>query len=189
MPEIQSPFFAGGSPSNPVQFASYDYPSGWNHAAFPYYNKETGKFYVIAGDEAGQDVSPYGATGDRELVPDVMAGWFHFVDFTDPGNPREVARFEVPDAGAHNLWVEDDIMYVAYYNAGLRVVDVSGELMGNLFRQGREIARFLPTHPDGPVPNSPFVWGPQPYKGVIYLADYNSGLWAVRLAPLAQGAD
>lgn len=188
MPEIQSPFFAGGSPSNPVKFASYEYPSGWNHAAFPYYNKSTDKFYVIAGDEAGQRVSPY-ARGNRDMIPPVMAGWFHFVDFTDPKNPKEVARFEVPDAGAHNLWVQDDILYAAYYNAGLRVVDISGELMGNLYRQGREIARFLPTHAEGPVPNAPFVWGPQPYKGMIYLADYNSGLWVVKLVPGGTSSD
>ena len=25
------------------------------------------------------------------------------------------------------------------------------------------------------------VWGAQPYKGLVYLADHNSGLWAVRL--------
>ena len=43
---------AGGSPSNPQQVSSYAYPSGWNHAAFPYWDEETGTFYVIAGDEA-----------------------------------------------------------------------------------------------------------------------------------------
>ena len=72
-------------------------------------------------------------------------------------------------------------MYVAFYNGGLRVVDVSGELLGNLYRQGREIARFLPFDPEGFVPNSPQVWGAQPHKGVIFFSDYNSGLWAVRL--------
>ena len=72
-------------------------------------------------------------------------------------------------------------MYVAYYNGGLRVVDVSGELMGDLYRQGREIARFLPDDPQGFSPNAPMVWGPQPYKGLIFFSDWNSGLWAVRL--------
>ena len=35
-----------------------------------------------------------------------------------------------------------EIMYVAYFNGGLRVVDISGELVGDLYRQGREIAKF-----------------------------------------------
>ncbi|PSQ83753.1 MAG: hypothetical protein BRD40_01710, partial [Bacteroidetes bacterium QS_1_65_9] len=42
----------GGSPSNPVEIGRYTYPSGWNHAAFPYDDPETGKNWVIAGDEA-----------------------------------------------------------------------------------------------------------------------------------------
>ena len=52
--------------------------------------------------------------------------------------------------------------------------------MGDLYRQGREIARFVPFEPDGFAPNAPFVWGPQPYKGHVFFTDYNSGLWAVR---------
>ena len=42
----------GGSPTNPVKLGQYKYPSGWNHAAFPYKSKSTGKFYVFAGDES-----------------------------------------------------------------------------------------------------------------------------------------
>jgi hypothetical protein len=107
----------------------------------------------------------------------------HVVDFTDLDNPVEVARFEVPEAGSHNLWVEDDILYAAFYNGGLRVVDLSGELMGDLYRQGREIARFLPKDRQGVVPNESMVWGAQPHKGIVYLSDWNSGLWAIRLDP------
>ena len=87
----------------------------------------------------------------------------------------------MPEAGTHNLWIEDDIMYVGYYNGGLRVVDVSGELRGDLYQQGREISFFEPADPDGFKPNAPFVWGPQPFKGTIFFTDFNSGLWAVRL--------
>ncbi|MDX1389447.1 MAG: hypothetical protein R3344_09680, partial [Acidobacteriota bacterium] len=36
----------GGSPRQPVMLGSYAYPSGWNHAAFPWRSKDTGKFYV-----------------------------------------------------------------------------------------------------------------------------------------------
>ncbi len=158
---------AGGSPSNPVKIGSYAYPSGWNHAAFPYKSKDTGKFYIIAGDEAFPDGK--------------AAGWIHFIDFTDPENPQEVARYEVPEAGTHNLWVEDDKLYIAYYQGGLRVVDLSGDLMGDLYKQGREIARYLSADPHGKTPNSPMAWGPQPFKGHIFFSDMNSGLWVVKL--------
>ena len=166
---------AGGSPSNPVEFANYAYPSGWNHAAFPWRSPDTNRFYVVAGDEA----FPYGLHVKGK--PTYPRGWIHFVDFTDFENPDEVARYEVPEAGTHNMWIDGDTMYVAYYNGGLRVVDISGELLGDLYRQGREIAWFLPTVPAGLVPNAPMVWGPQPHKGHIFFSDWNSGLWAVKL--------
>lgn len=168
----------GGTPEQPVELGRYAYPSGWNHAAFPYRSQSTGKFYVFAGDEA----FPYGGYSPRRGgSPSRAAGWIHVIDWSDWDDPREVARYQVPEAGSHNLWVEDDVLYVGYYNGGLRVVDVSGELMGDLYRQGREIAMYVPADPDGYIANAPFVWGPQPYKGHVFFTDWNTGLWAVRL--------
>lgn len=166
---------AGGSPENPVQFARYAYPSGANHAAFPFRSQSTGKFYVIAGDEIMPGFDP-----DK---PGATMGYLHFIDFTDPENPKEVARYQVPEAGTHNLWVEGDRLYAAFYNGGLRVVDISGELEGDLYRQGREIARYLAYDPEGKVPNAPMTWGPQPHKGHVFFSEFNSGLWAVKLEP------
>jgi len=165
----------GGSPSDPQFVASYAYPSGWNHAAFPFRSEDTGKFYVVGGDEA----FPHGL--HIQDSPTYARGWLHFIDFTDLDNPAEVARYQVPEAGTHNLWIEGDVCYVAYYNAGLRVVDISGDLMGDLYRQGREIAWYLPTDKDGHIANAPMVWGPQPYKGNIFFSDWNTGLWCVKL--------
>jgi hypothetical protein len=166
---------AGGSPSNPVQFASYAYPSGANHAAFPFRSQSTGKFYVVAGDEIMPGFNPD--------APGQTAGYLHFIDFTDPDNPVEVARYQVPEAGTHNLWVEGDRLYAAFYNGGLRVIDISGELKGDLYRQGREIAKYMAYDPDGKVANAPMTWGPQPHKGHVFFSEFNSGLWAVKLEP------
>ncbi len=41
----------------------------------------------------------------------------------------------------------------------------------------------MPYDAEGFIPNSPFVWGPQPYKGHIFFTDWNSGLWAVKVLP------
>ncbi len=164
-----------GSPSNPVKLGQYKYPSGWNHAAFPFKSESTGDFYVIAGDEA------FPAGINIENQPTIPAGWIHFVKFDGWDNPEEVARYEIPEAGTHNMWVDGDILYVAYYNAGLRVIDISGELMGNLYDQGREIAHYVTTHHEGYVSNAAMAWGPQPYKGHIFVSDWNSGLWSFRL--------
>ena len=165
----------GGSPSNPVEIGRYAYPSGWNHAAFPYDDAETGKDWVVAGDEA----FPNGLNTENE--PTIPAGWLHFVDVTDPETPSEEARYRVPEAGSHNFWVDGDTLYVAYYNAGLRVVDLSGDLKGNLYEQGREIAHFKSHDPEGRIPNAAMAWGPQPHEGHVFFSDWNSGLWAVEL--------
>ena len=168
---------AGGSPSNPVKISSYAYPNKANHAAFPYKSK-TGKFYVIGGDE----IFPYGL----DMAPggvNMAGGYLHVVDFTDPDNPEEVARFEIPYAGSHNFWIEDDILYVAYYNAGVRIVDLSGELMGDLRAQGREMAWIIPNDSNGYSPNAPFTWGAQLHKGHIFYSDWNSGLWSAKMEP------
>jgi hypothetical protein len=165
---------AGGTPDKPVQIGSYADPKGRNHAAFPFKSQSTGKSYVIMGDE----VFPYGMNTSGRSV---AGGYMHIVDFTDPGNPAEVARYEVPEAGTHNLWIEDDVLYMGFYNGGVRIVDVSGELMGDLYKQGREIGWFHSNDPEGYVKNATMVWGAQPYKGLVYFSDFNSGLWAVRL--------
>ena len=168
----------GGTPERPVELGRYAYPSGWNHAAFPYRSQSTGTFYLFAADES----FPYGGYSPAQGgTPSRAAGWVHVIDWSDWDDPHEVARFQVPEAGSHNLWIEDDIMYVAFYNGGLRVVDISGELMGDLYKQGREIAMFVPGDPEGYIANAPFVWGPQPFKGHIFFTDWNTGLWAVKL--------
>lgn len=165
----------GGSPAHPVKIAQYKYPIGATHSCFQYHSSSAGgKWYAFVGDEQ----FPYGL-GDDE--PDEAGGYIHVVDFTDLAHPREVARYQVPEAGPHNFWVQNDTLYVAYYNAGLRVVDVSGELMGNLYDQGRELVRFEPRDSTGKVANAPMAWGPQPFQGHVFLSDFNSGLWTVKL--------
>ena len=169
----------GGAPTEPVEVSHLAYPEGNTHVAYPYTNAE-GHRYLFVGDEifdCEECISRNGHPGDGSR------GFVHILDLEDPENLREVARYEVPEAGAHNLWIEDDKMYVAYYQAGLRVVDVSGELRGDLYRQGREMAWFPTGSPVGQVPNSPMAWGPQAFKGHIFVSDMHSGLWVVRVEP------
>ncbi len=184
----------GGTPQDPKLVGQFPFPTGWNHAVYPYRSVSTGKFYIFAGDEAARTgrYSPLAEIGTGtpgyDDEPTRWRGWIHILEWDEnfEAPPRLVGRYEVPEAGSHNIWIEDDVMYVAFYNGGLRVVDVSGELLGNLYRQGREIARFLPLDPEGFLPNAPQVWGAQPHKGIIYFSDRNSGLWAVRLGDLPE---
>ncbi|MYC90478.1 MAG: hypothetical protein F4X15_03320 [Gemmatimonadetes bacterium] len=169
----------GGSPSNPVEIARFRDIGGATHAAFPY-QSPTGRFYIFMGDEIGAPAFD-GQEADR--TPQFMAGYIHVVDFTDPENPEEVARYEIPEAGSHNMWIEDDRLYAAFYQGGLRVLDISGELKGNLYHQGREIAVYKSYDPDGFVANAPFTWGPQMHKGNLFFSEYFSGMWTVKLQP------
>ena len=72
---------------------------------------------------------------------------------------------------------------MAFYNGGVRVVDISGELMGDLRKQGREMGWIIPNDPKGYVPNAPFTWGAQLHKGHIFYSDWNSGLWSAKMEP------
>ena len=169
--EIQyNPFLAmagQGSPGNPVKLGGMADPNGHNHAAFPFISQSSDKFYLITGDEYGDQFG--------------MAGGYHFLDFTDPKDPKETAVYQVPEAGSHNHWVYGDTLFASYYQGGIRVVDISGELMGDIYAQGREIAFFISSDPEGRTPNRPNVWGTMPYKGLIYFSDMNNGLWAIKL--------
>ena len=165
-----------GSPSNPQTLAEMKDPTGRNHAAFPYLSESTGKFYIVGGDEN----FPWGVMATKNQ-PSNPRGAYHFLNFTDPDNPTEDAIYEVPEAGSHNLWIYGDMLLAGNYQGGLRVVDISGDLLGDIYKQGREIAHYLSYHENGRIPNAPMVWGAQPYKDYIFFSDMNSGLYCVQL--------
>ena len=166
-----------GSPSNPVQLASFPDFKGRNHSAFPFSSKSTGNFYIIMGDE----VFPNGLENLINNKPSQPRGGFHFINFSDPENPVEDAAYIVPEAGSHNQWVYGDVLLAAFYQGGIRILDISGELLGDLYKQEREIGYFLPQHREGIIPNAPMVWGAQPYKDYIFLSDMNSGLYCIEV--------
>lgn len=178
----------GGSIEHPKLITVFPINSG--HEIYPYFQKGTGKVYLFIGDEfmnrAGRAWE--GTSYRSEMytpggVPQTSGGYTHIVDFTDPMNPKKVARYHLEDYGSHDIIVEDDVLYQAYYDGGLRIVDVSGMLLGNLADQRREIAVFKPFDPQGFTPNAPFVMNAMPWKGHILFTDFNSGLWAAKLEP------
>ena len=168
---------AGGTPENPVAFGNYTYDSGANHATFPFKSKSTGKFYAVMGDE----IFPNGVNpnGTNET-----AGFLHFVDFSDLKNPIEIARYELPGHGSHNYWIDNDILYVGMYTGGVRIVDISGDLLGDLYKQGREIGYILTGASDGYIPNDTMVWGAQLYKGHVFYSDFNTGIGVAKVSDL-----
>lgn len=178
----------GGTIEHPKLITVYNVNSG--HEIFPYVQQSTGRTYLFIGDEemnrAGRVWEGTSYRGEMTTpggVPQTSGGYVHIVDFTDPMHPMGVGRYHLEDFGAHDIIVEDDVLYHAYYEGGVRLVDVSGELLGNLADQNREIAVFKPYDPKGFTPNAAFVMNAMPWKGHVLFTDFNSGLWAARLEP------
>lgn len=187
---------AGGSPENPklvtqYRFNHYElYGDGWlagTHSVFRYKN------YLFVGDEVFPAIFNL---EDRDRIP--VRAICHVMDVSDIKHPREVAQYEVPEGGSHNFWAANDMLYEGYYSGGARLLDISGELRGDLYRQGREVARFWTGDTKGFRVNLPFTWGGQPcsvacdsplLNGLIYFNDVHSGLWITKLGePKFQGS-
>ena len=150
----------GGSPAN-LQLVGATRTSGLQtHNAW--YWPAGG--YVFVGEEDFQ-------------TPGIM----HVVDVTDLTNPTEVATFAVPGDTPHNFWMDEsaEILYMAWYENGVRAVDVSGELMGELDRQGREIASIQYAGSGDCAGSGTCTWAPQLHGGLVYASDINSGLWVL----------
>ena len=180
---------SGGSPENPKLVAQYKfnhyelYGDGWlagTHSVFRYKN------YLFVGDEVFPAIFHL---DDRDRIP--VRAICHVMDVSDIKHPKEVAQYEVPEGGSHNFWAANDMLYEGYYSGGARVLDISGELRGDLYRQGREIGRFWTGDAKGFRPNLPFTWGGQPcsvacdsplLNSLIYFNDVHSGLWITKLA-------
>jgi hypothetical protein len=179
---------AGGSPENPKLVSQYHfnhyelYGDGWlagTHSVFRYKN------YLFVGDEVFPAIFEL---DNRDRIP--VRAILHVMDVSDMKHPREVAQYEVPEGGSHNFWAANDMLYEGYYSGGARVLDISGELRGDLYRQGREIARFWTGDAKGFRPNLPFTWGGQPcsvtcdsplLNSLMYFNDIHSGLWITKL--------
>ncbi|MGH9752563.1 MAG: Ig-like domain-containing protein [Blastocatellia bacterium] len=169
----------GGSPEKPqlvsqIRFNYNElYGDGWiagTHEVYRYKN------YVFVGDEVFPALFDIYA---KDRIP--ARGVLHVIDVSDILNPRKVAVYAVPEGGAHNVWVKDDILVMGYYGGGGRALDVSGELRGDLYAQGREIARLWTGDPEGFRPNVPFTWGARQFGDHIFFNDINSGIWIMKL--------
>jgi hypothetical protein len=177
----------GGSPEHPQVISQYKfnhyslYGDNWlsgTHSVFRWKN------YLFVGDEV---LPGFFNIISKDRVP--TRAITHVMDISDIEHPKEVAFYEVPEGGTHNFWVADDKLFLGDYGGGGRVIDISGELRGDLYRQGREIARFWTGDPNGYRVNMPLTWGAQPSNGYIYINDINSGLWIAKLGkPVYKGS-
>ena len=129
------------------------------------------------------------------------------VDVADPTDPRLISLFPQPvpppETGVRNFFEKggrfgphnhhhpnhhpdhqdrDDLAYLTYFNAGLRVFDVRDA------RNPQEIAWFLPPDPratTGPKPTKPVAQSEDVLvdaRGYIYVSHKSQGVWIMRLS-------
>lgn len=169
----------GGTPENPVVMSTFTPTPGSLgapsiHNAWWFHNATNGqRRYLFLGQEGPQTIGA-ASSGDIKVL-----------DVSNLRSPVEVAFFRVPGAGAHNFWVDEQrqVLYSAYYNAGVVALDISGTLTGDL--GARQLAKVAP----GGAGNT-YVWGVMLAGGRLYASDVMSGFWQLdpqTLAPLAGG--
>ncbi len=181
----------GGSPSNPqlVSQAKYDLDALYRDV------EAEGGFGFIRGTHTAWRAGRYVFVGDEVFTARPLGvtmpgmglgkanGRLHVFDVTDITNPRYVAWYEPRDGGTHNVWVAGDTLYLGDYQGGLRVLDISGELRGDLLAQGREMAHVHTGDARGRLPNAAMAWGAFYHNGLVWVNDVFSGLWAIRIEP------
>ncbi len=140
--------------------------------------------YVFVGDEVYASKPAQGLVDGNDLT----FGRLHVIDVSNIQRPKEVAWYEPTDGGVHNVWVAGDTLYLGNYQGGARALDISGELKGDLLRQGREISWILTADSLGVRPRSTFAWGAVVKDGNIFVPDINSGLWILKLEPKKEPA-
>ena len=178
----------GGSPSSPVRIgamatAAFDARVGPSVHNMWWLHTDGGKRYVLVGEESTAGL----------VMGNSSAGDLHVVDMGDLSRPdtwREVAFYRVHGAGVHNLVVDEarGILYAAFYNGGVRALDVRGDLgtctaaqrdpsspRCDLRRMGREIGIGLAGR-SSPV----FVWGVDLSGDALYASDMLGGIFKLQ---------
>ena len=144
---------------------------GWpSHTCLPIPGKKEGREFMLHADECAVPMWAEANPAHAQL-------WM--VDVTDPARPNVVSTFRVPGAAKGTQTchqpaedVMGDEIPVAWFNYGLRMVDVSDPF------DMKEVAHFVPDpHPSGKaVKSNDVCWDD---RGLIYLIDRIGGLHIV----------
>jgi hypothetical protein len=178
----------GGSPSNPIQIgnvrtAAFDGAIGESEAHNVWW------FHDAAGGANAKRFMFVGEEGPATLF-NTSSGDIHVVDIANMAAPKEVAFYHVDGAGTHNFSVDErrGILYAAYYNGGVRALDIRGDLSAcsadqkapdgrcDLKKMGRELAAGLQSN------EGAYIWGVHFDGSFVYASDMTQGLWKLAAA-------
>jgi hypothetical protein len=174
----------GASPENPRVIGSVKTIGGDAHNVWWYHDPNGSKRFAFVGEEGSASLF----TSSR--------GDIHVIDISEPTAPKEVAFYNVPGAGTHNFSVDEanGVLYAAYYNGGVRALDIRGDLAScsasqqvgdggtgitrcDLRLMGRELAVGLTD-----LNRGVFIWGVQYVNGTVYASDMLNGIWKLNSA-------
>ena len=172
----------GGTLQAPVQVGGLVTKGGNAHNIWWFHDPSGGgKRYAFVGEE-----------GPATLFTS-SSGDIHVIDISTMNAPKEVAFYNLPGAGTHNFALDEanGFLYAAFYNGGVQVLDVRGDLSSctaaqkaadgrcNLGLMGR--ARSVGLLDQGsPV----YIWGVHLANGSLWASDMINGLW--RLTPASR---
>jgi hypothetical protein len=170
----------GGSPSAPVRISTAVTLDGHAHNVYWLRDRRTGeRRWLFVGEET--------PAGGGEYSGDV-----HVVDLRDMASPREVAFYHAAGAGTHNFSVDEanGILYAAFYNGGVRALDVWGDLGACTAAQKDAAGRCdlsltgrvagLGLHEGG----ARMIWGVEMEGSHLYASDMLNGLWKLDITAL-----
>lgn len=165
----------GGSVAAPRRLGRVATMGGKVHNVYWFNDPVNGsKRYAFVGEEGPGSVGT------------ASSGDIHVVDVSNFAAPVEVARYTVLGAGVHNFSMDEPrgLLYAAFYNGGIRVIDVRGDLSTctsaqksadgrcDLGKMGRVKALVQPG-----LNGIAYVWGVHFSGGVLYASDMLSGIW------------
>jgi hypothetical protein len=168
----------GGSVTNPVRLGNVRTVNGSAHNIWWFQDPtNSSRRYAFVGEEGPASIGN-SATGD-----------VHVVDVSDPARPVEVAAYTVPGAGAHNFTADEPngLLYAAFYNGGVHVLDVRGDLgtcnADQKFADGRcDLAKMGRVKAIGLLDRGKpvYIWGVHFVGSHLYASDMLNGLWKLR---------
>lgn len=174
----------GGTVAAPRRLGRVATLGGKVHNVYWFNDPVTGsKRYAFVGEEGPGSIGT------------ASSGDIHVVDVSNFAAPVEIGHYAVFGAGVHNFSMDEDrgLLYAAYYNGGIRVFDVRGDLstclaseksadgrcdLGKMGRVKayRQTERSL--RPESERTNVlAYVWGVHFSGGALYASDMLNGLW------------
>jgi hypothetical protein len=172
----------GGTPADPVQIVNYRPISGSIHNLWWFHDPDAQeKRYLFLGEEGPGSVGSGTASGD-----------IHVIDVSNLRQPRQVAIYSLAGAGTHNFSMDEasGVLYAAYYNGGVRALDVSGDLdactLGQRSPKGPCDLGRMRREAGVALTDGTFIWGVAHQGTHVYASDMLSGLYRIDASSLVR---